>query len=80
MLKAALAGAGKGAAAPPQQGSKLDSSSFPCIDEGKPIADDVAANFADLNLAHGSLAGSMPVRAGSYKGTVGSDRAVLPPG
>lgn len=67
MLKAALAG--KGGSVPPQEG-KLDASSFPCIDEGKPMADDVAATFADLKLSTSTLAGSMPIRMGSYKGSV----------
>jgi hypothetical protein len=71
MLKAALAGLGKGSDSK-QQDSKLDSSSFPCIDERKALPDDVS-DFADLSLLRGaSLAGSMPVgvRAGSYKGSV----------
>jgi hypothetical protein len=70
MLKAALkaGGAGKGPAAAKE--IKLDASSFPCIDEGKPIADDVAANFGNLRLGSSTLAGSMPIRAGSYKDSV----------
>jgi hypothetical protein len=63
MLKAALAkatGGGTSGAAAPQE-SKIDSSSFPCIEEGKPLQDDVAASFAALELRQ-SVVGSMPTR------------------
>ena len=61
MLKAALAKAtGGGSSAAPQE-SKIDNSSFPCIEEGKPLQDDVAASFAALELRQ-AVVGSMPTR------------------
>lgn len=64
MLKAALSGAG-GQQKPAGPDTKIDSASFPCIQEGKPLADDVAATFQEqLNLSRQSslISGSMPMR------------------
>lgn len=87
MLKAALAGASKGGqgAAPQAQEQKIDTASFPCIDEGAAL--DVTADFESLRLG-ATPVGSMPARtlSGSYKGSVSSRvcrsrwRACRPPG
>lgn len=64
MLKALLKGGDGKAPTPPE--AKFDASSFPCIEEGAPLADSQAlADELDqrLKLARGgSLAGSLPTR------------------
>ena len=61
-LTAALSAPGGGTTAAPQQSNKLDSSSFPCIEEGKPLEAAVAASFENLQLGSKTIVGSMPTR------------------
>lgn len=78
MLKAALAGVGKGAKPPPAPERAVDAASFPCIDETAELdstskADDLAQDIDQRLRLHrqSSLAGSMPSARG-YRNSVRS--------
>jgi hypothetical protein len=76
MLRAALQkGQSAAPTAPAVDAAKSDLSSFPCIQEGQPLQDDVAASFEQLNLSKTQLVGSMPTR--TLSGSVGSPPARL---
>ena len=78
MLKAALAKGGQAQAQPQQPAeTKVDTASFPCIDEGQPLSSEDLAQDIDQRLKlhrQASLAGSLPSARG-YRNSVSARSA-----